>query len=66
MTSLIRKRKTDTSVVLRVRVSHELSEAIKDTEKRAREKGFDFVLSDVVESTLRKAVAGARKELGAK
>jgi hypothetical protein len=64
MPSLIRKKKTDTSVVLRVRISHELSEAIKETETRAREKGFDFVLSDVVESALRRAVESARKDLG--
>lgn len=64
MPSLIRKKKTDTSVVLRVRISHELSEAIKETEKQAREKGFDFVLSEVVESALRRAVESARKDLG--
>lgn len=63
--SLIRQSSKDTTKVLRVRVPAALSDRLDAIEKRAREAGLVFALTDALSESLEKLAAKAERELDA-
>lgn len=63
MSSLLTKRKTDTSVVLRLRISRELSAQLKELEARARAAGYDWEISAAAEAWLKREARAAAKQI---